>query len=303
VTAADAEARRTLRCSAPAKINLCLFVGPVRESDGRHELVTVFQPLDLVDLIDAQLDETLEGDLVICPGVDGDNLASAALAAYRTETGWDGPPIRLTIDKRIPVAGGMAGGSADAAAALRIAAAFAGDTDRARLEALALPLGADVPSQVHGRRSTGTGAGESLRRSAARADWEAVILPIDAHLSAGAVYAEADRVDPPRGHDEMRELNTAVHQAERSIGVEQAGLAINDLQTAARRLCPDIDRAIGLLEEHGAEHAMVSGSGPTVVGLFAPGTASAVQAAISIERPAIRALPERAAELEPPRWP
>jgi 4-diphosphocytidyl-2-C-methyl-D-erythritol kinase len=303
VTVSGEEARRVLRCSAPAKINLCLFVGPVRESDGRHELVTVFQPLDLVDLIDAELDETLTADVVECPGVEGPNLASAALAAYRAETGWDGPPIRLTIAKRIPIAGGMAGGSADAAAALRVAAAFAGDTDRARLEAIAVPLGADVPSQVQGRRSTGTGAGESLRRSAARPDWEALVLPVDAQLSAGAVYAEADGLEPPRGHEEMRELNTAVHQAERSIGVEQAGLAINDLQRAARRLCPEIDQAISLLEQHGAEHAMVSGSGPTVVGLFAPGTAAAVQAAISVDRPAIRALPERAADLDPPRWP
>ena len=292
-----------LRCSAPAKINLCLFVGPLRSSDGRHELVTVFQPLDLIDLIEAELDPSLAGDLVECPGVEGPNLASAALAAYRAETGWDGPPVHLKITKRIPVAGGMAGGSADAAAALRIAAGFAGDADRERLEAIARPLGADVPSQVAGHRSTGTGAGETLRRSAARPDWDAVVLPVDAQLSAGAVFAEADRLTPPRGEDELRELHGAVLKAERTIGVEQAGLAINDLQTAARKLCPAIDEAIALLETHGAEHAMVSGSGPTVVGLFAPGTASAVQASIAIDRPAIRAVPERRAELDPPRWP
>ncbi len=294
---------RELAVSAPAKINLCLFVGPARESDGRHELVTVFQPLDLVDLLHAELDESLQGDVVECPGVDGPNLADVALAAYRTETGWDGPPIRLRITKRIPIAGGMAGGSADAAAALRIAAAFAGDTDRERLEAMAVPLGADVPSQVAGKRSTGTGAGEKLRRSAASPDWEALVLPIDAELSAGAVFDEADRLDPPRGHDELRELHRAVLAAERSIGVEAAGLAINDLQRAARSLCPEIDVAIALLEDHGAEHAMVSGSGPTVVGLFAPGTATAVQASIAIDRPAIRAIPERRADLELPRWP
>lgn len=292
-----------LRCAAPAKINLCLFVGPVREADGRHELVTVFQPLDLLDLVHAELDPALPGDVVVCPGVEGPNLADAALAAYRAETGWDGPPIRLSIAKRIPVAGGMAGGSADAAAALRIAAAFAGDADHARLEAIARPLGADVPSQVAGERCTGTGAGETLRRSAARPDWEAVVLPVDAQLSAGAVFAEADRLVPPRGEEELRELHRAVLMAERGIGVEQAGLAINDLQTAARTLCPAIDEAIATLEDHGAEHAMVSGSGPTVVGLFAPGTAAAVQASIAIDRPAIRALPERRVAIDPPRWP
>lgn len=297
------EAPRTVTVSAPGKINLCLFVGPVRDEDGRHELVTVFQPLDLVDLIRAELDPSLAADVVECPGVTGPNLASTALAAYRAETGWDGPPIRLHISKRIPIAGGMAGGSADAAAALRIAAAFAGDTDRDRLEAIAVPLGADVPSQVHGRRAVGTGAGEKLKRSAAHPDWEAVVLPVDAELRAGDVFAEADRLDPPRDAESLKELRAAVALAEQSIGVEQAGLAINDLQRAARRLCPAIDDAITLLEEHGAEQAMVSGSGPTVVGLFAPGTAAAVQASISIDRPALRAVPERRAQLEHPRWP
>ena len=291
-----------LTCAAPAKINLCLFVGPVRE-DGRHELVTVFQPLDLVDLIEAEQDPSLDGDVVECPGVIGPNLASQALQAYRDQTGWDGAPIRLRITKRIPIAGGMAGGSADAAAALRIAAAFAGDADQARLEAIAAPLGADVPSQVRGRRSIGTDAGETLKKSAARPDWDAVVLPVDAELSAGAVYAEADRLNPPRGDEEMASLKLAVTGAERGHGVEHAGLVINDLQTAARKLCPAIDDALTLLEGHGAEHALVSGSGPTVVGLFAPGDAERAHAAISAERPAILAFPETRRELDPPRWP
>lgn len=292
----------TLRCAAPAKINLCLFVGPVRD-DGRHELVTVFQPLDLADLIEAQQDPSLDGDVVECPGVTGPNLASAALQVYREQTGWDGLPIRLRISKRIPIAGGMAGGSADAAAALRIAAAFAGDDDQARLEAIAAPLGADVPSQVRGRRALGTGAGEKLHKSAARPDWDAVVLPVDAELSAGAVYAEADRLEPPRGAEEMASLKVAVTGAERGPGVEHAGLVINDLQRAARRLCPEIDEALTLLERAGAEHAIVSGSGPTVVGLFAPGKAEGAQAQIAAQRTAILAFPESRHELDPPRWP
>ncbi len=291
-----------LRCSAPAKINLSLFVGPVRE-DGRHDLVTVFQPLDLVDLIEAVEDPSLPGDVVECPGVSGPNLAAAALQAYRDETGWAGPPLRLRITKRIPVAGGMAGGSADAAAALRIIAAFAGDADKKRLEAIAAPLGADVPSQVRGRRSVGTGAGEKLQRSAARPDWDAIVLPVDAELSAGAVYAEADRLHPPRDAEEMASLKVAVQVAERGPGVELAGLVINDLQPAARRLCPAIDEALTVLEGAGAEHAIVSGSGPTVVGLFAPGDAERALAEIAPQRPAILARPEARHELDPPRWP
>lgn len=292
----------SIAVAAPAKINLCLFVGPVRD-DGRHELVTVFQPLDLHDLIEAEQDASLEADVVECPGVQGPNLAADALAAYRRETGWDGAPLRLRITKRIPIAGGMAGGSADAAAALRVAAAFAADDDKKRLEAIAAPLGADVPSQVRGRRAIGTGAGETLQRSAARPDWDALVLPIDAELSAGAVYAEADRLHPLRDHEEMASLKVAVSGAERSIGVEHAGLVINDLQRAARKLCPAIDDALTALERAGAEHAIVSGSGPTVVGLFAPGSAEAAQAALSADRTVILAVPENRYPLDPPRWP
>lgn len=293
----------TLTCSAPAKINVALFVGGVRDADGRHELVTVFQPVDLVDHLTARLDGSLAGDVVRCPGVDGPNLAATALAAYRAETGWDGPPILVEIEKRIPIAGGMAGGSADAAAALRLAAAFAQDDDIARLERIAAGLGADVPSQVQGRRVIATGAGEQLRRSPTKPDWEAVILPIDAHLSAGAVYAEADRLHPPRDAEEMQHLRSAVQEAERHGGVERAGLCINDLQRAASRLCPEIEEALRCLRAEGAEHAIVSGSGPTVVGLFAPGDAERAVLRIGADRPVRLALPEHRATLERPRWP
>lgn len=293
----------TLSCSAPAKINLALYVGEVREEDGRHELVTVFQPIDLVDHLTARLDERLAADEVRCPGVDGPNLAATALAAYRAETGWDGPPIAIDIEKRIPIAGGMAGGSADAAAALRLAAAFAGDDDVARLERIAITLGADVPSQIQGRRVIATGAGEHLRRSPSKPEWEAVVLPIQAHLSAGAVYAEADRLNPPRDAEEMQHLRTAVQDAERHGGVEHAGLVINDLQRAAQRLCPEIDDALLRLRSEGAEHAFVSGSGPTVVGLFAPGDGAGAVLRIGVDRVARLALPEHRATLERPRWP
>src|SRR5688572_12532767 len=108
-----------LKTEARAKINLCLFVGPKR-GDGRHEIVTLMDSLSLCD--DVCMDTDPPGvveDEVICLGVDGPNLATDALRAFRASTGWDGAPVRLEITKRIPVAGGMAGGSADAAAALR----------------------------------------------------------------------------------------------------------------------------------------------------------------------------------------
>ncbi|HWT91447.1 MAG TPA: hypothetical protein VN238_00485, partial [Solirubrobacteraceae bacterium] len=105
---------------APAKINLTLALGPTRPQDVRHELVTVFEPLTLHDTV--TLTASRSGlDEVDCEGVTGPNLASRALDLFRAATGWDGPAVRLTIVKRIPVAAGMAGGSADAAAALRLA--------------------------------------------------------------------------------------------------------------------------------------------------------------------------------------
>jgi 4-diphosphocytidyl-2-C-methyl-D-erythritol kinase len=101
---------------APAKINLCLFLGPARE-DGLHELCSLFEPLALADMIDVT---EAERDQVLCPGVEGENLAARALAALR-ESGWEAPPLRVGIEKRIPVAAGLGGGSADAAAVLRLA--------------------------------------------------------------------------------------------------------------------------------------------------------------------------------------
>ena len=126
-----------LKTQAHAKINLCLFVGPKR-GDGHHEVVTLMDTLDLCD--DVRMDTDSAGvtaDEVVCPGVEGPNLAADALRVFRERTGWNGPPVRLEIDKRIPVAGGMAGGSADAAAALRLAAEASGLGDRRLLEDIA----------------------------------------------------------------------------------------------------------------------------------------------------------------------
>src|SRR5919202_6877245 len=106
--------------TAPAKVTLCLFLGPVRPSAGRHELVTVFQPVTLADRIALEPAPLgARADEVVCPGVEGDNLAAAALRAFRARTGWSGAPVCLRIDKAIPVAAGMGRGSADAPPALR----------------------------------------------------------------------------------------------------------------------------------------------------------------------------------------
>ena len=148
VARAAREARMRLRCLAPGKVNLCLYVGAPR-ADGLHPLVSVVQPVSLADEL------TLEPARAARPPTRSSarasratNLAGAALAAFRAATGWDAPPQRLTIAKRVPVAAGMGGGSGDAAAALRLAAHAAGGADPALLLRLAAALGGDVPSQV-----------------------------------------------------------------------------------------------------------------------------------------------------------
>ncbi|HEY5816605.1 MAG TPA: hypothetical protein VIS95_09760, partial [Solirubrobacterales bacterium] len=179
-----------MRIHAPAKLNLCLFLGPRRE-DGLHELCSLFEPLALADLIEvAEADR----DEVLCPGVEGENLAARALAGLRAR-GWQRPPLRIEIGKRIPVAAGLGGGSADAAAVLRLARDPASATDGGipDLEALAAELGADVPSQLSPAFALVQGAGERVERLPAPAPHAVVLLPAGGGLSTAAVFAEADR--------------------------------------------------------------------------------------------------------------
>jgi 4-diphosphocytidyl-2-C-methyl-D-erythritol kinase len=257
---------RTLTTEARAKVNLCLFVGPTRP-DGRHEVVTLMDSLHLCDDVRLHVDPPgLDVDEVVCPGVEGPNLAAAALAAFREQTAWDGPPVRLEIDKRIPVAGGMAGGSADAAAALRLAAEAAGLDDRRWLEDIASPLGADVPSQIRGGLVLATGIGARLRPLDERLDYSVVVVPVEAQLSAADVYAEADRLGLAR---DTLGLARALTRVQAALSAETVLDRVqNDLQDAARSLCPAIDDALEAALAAGADHALVSGSGPTVLALF-----------------------------------
>jgi 4-diphosphocytidyl-2-C-methyl-D-erythritol kinase len=267
-----------LRELAPAKINLGLRLGP-RTADGRHELVTVMQSLALADelLLEwAEAERPLAGgharDTVICPGVEGpaaDNLAAVALASFRRATGWDGPPLRLTIAKHVPVAAGLGGGSGDAAAALRLIALAAG-REHEPLHGLAAGLGADVPAQVRPGRWLATGVGEELEAlPATRPSFGVLVLSLDEPLSTAAVYAEADRLGPGRGAQELADYQRALRD---SLGAGQAlppaGLLVNDLEAAARSLCPAIDASLERVCTSGADATLVSGSGPTVIGLF-----------------------------------
>jgi 4-diphosphocytidyl-2-C-methyl-D-erythritol kinase len=257
-----------LRALAPAKVNLSLFLGGTRAEDRRHRLVTVFESLSLADTLELELIEGTR-DQVVCPGVEGENLAARALAGLRAR-GWDGPRVRITIDKRIPVAAGMAGGSADAAAALRLAMALAGGRDRIaeEVDRIAAQLGADVPSQLLSGVALGTGAGEIVEHLAPLAEHAFVVLPSEFSLATPDVFREADRLELPRSDAELEALyGELVAALAPDVGLP-ARLLVNDLEAAAVSLCPWCGEALEAMRAAGAEHALVSGSGPTVVGIW-----------------------------------
>ena len=243
---------------APAKINLCLFVGPIRE-DGRHELVSVMESISLADTL--HLEELGEGDRdeVVSDGVE-DTLVTRTIAEFRARTGWHGRPVRITIEKRIPVAAGLGGGSADAAAALRLLARASGLGDDATLHELASGLGSDVPGQVKPGRVLATGAGERIERLPPPRPYGVLVLPSHEQLSTPAVYAEADRLRPPRTREHLARVLEEVRR--------DGPPPLNDLEDAARKLAPSIDDALERARSVGARVAMVAGSGPTVLGLF-----------------------------------
>lgn len=254
---------------APAKVNLCLFVGGTREADGRHELVSVMQAVDLAD--ELRLTRAAGGeDEVHCPGVDGPNIVADALAAFRARTGWDGPPVRIDVRKEVPVAAGMAGGSADAAAALRLLAREAGIDDVVLLREIAAGLGADVPAQVLPGRYLTTGAGERVEALApVWPGWSVLVLPSAEGLSTPAVYREFDRLGLQRSPEDLAARLAEVRAATgRRPGGLPPELVVNDLAPAARSLLTALEEPLAQVRDAGADHALVSGSGPTILGLF-----------------------------------
>jgi 4-diphosphocytidyl-2-C-methyl-D-erythritol kinase len=276
-----------LHALAPGKVNLCLFLGHTR-ADGLHELVSLVEPLSLADelRLEAAPERGPSGaDAVHCAGISGPNLAAAALAAYREVSGWDGPPQRLEIVKRVPIAAGMGGGSGDAAAALRLVAHAAGRPGDPAIAAIAPSLGADVPGQVAPALALVGGAGEEVVRAPARAPHALLVLPSRERLSTPDVFREADKLRSPRAPDELAALRARLEQALAAGPALPADLIVNDLEAAARSLCPSIDAALDAARAAGARQALVSGSGPTVFGLFWGGeeaTAAAEEAAAAL---------------------
>ncbi len=265
-----------MQIHAPAKLNLCLYLGPRRE-DGLHELCSLFEPLALGDPIEVR---EAERDEVACPGVEGENLAARALAALR-ERGWGRTPLRVEIEKRIPVAAGLGGGSADAAAVLRLAAGEVGG-----LEEIAAGLGADVPSQLTPSLALVRGAGERVERFPDPASHAVVLLPDGGGLGTAEVFAEADRLGLGRDPDELDRLADRLRAAAGAAAspLSYRELLVNDLEPAARSLRPGIGDTLDALRDAGAPHALLTGSGPTAFGLF-ESLAAARAAAEKLDRP------------------
>jgi 4-diphosphocytidyl-2-C-methyl-D-erythritol kinase len=237
---------------APGKVNLCLLVGAPRP-DGYHPLVSVVQPVDLADEVNLKGPGPFNLDQVVCEGVEGENLALRAIRAFREATGWDGPRVTIEITKRIPIAGGMGGGSSDAAIALRLLSEHSGLPIP---PGLAMKLGADVPVLLSGTRALMTGAGEHVEPLAGEKP-PLIVVPLDAQLSTPAVYRAYDEHFTPR--EDLEAAADRIRHGELEY--------VNDLEGPARRLCPAIDPALDALREAGVQHPMVSGSGPTVFGI------------------------------------
>jgi 4-diphosphocytidyl-2-C-methyl-D-erythritol kinase len=252
-----------LRALAPAKVNLCLFLGQAR-ADGRHELVTLFESVSLAD--ELKLRTGADGDRVICPQVDGPNLVERALEELRAR-GWGGPPVQIDVHKRIPIAAGMGGGSADAAAALRMTAELAPGRPEEIAE-LAASLGADVPSQLSPGLVLGTGAGEIVEPFEPLAPHALLVIVLPVQLSTADVYREADRLGLPRTGDELDARYEQLTATLRPGARLPDSLMINDLEPATVSLCPQVTDALAGARGAGADNVLVCGSGPTVVGVF-----------------------------------
>lgn len=259
--------------SSPAKINLQLSVGGLR-ADGYHDLVTVYQALDLRD--EVSITERAEGVGVICSvageftnGVPDDqsNLAVQAVKLVAEQVG-SSCDLNIEITKRIPVAAGLAGGSADAAAALVAAAelyGYGGD-----LQILAAQLGSDIGFSLLGGTALGTSRGEVVVPVMSRGEYCWVIMTSTSGLSTPRVYQKLDQLRDEGAVREPMQLKPKPELLQALLAGSPTELAqhlLNDLQPAALAIAPKLQRLLDAAIEDGALAAIVAGSGPTCVAL------------------------------------
>lgn len=269
---------RSVTARAYGKINVFLSVGPQR-ADGYHDLVSVFQSLDLAETITlapaAETAVTLTGpraDTTV--PLDSRNLAVQAVAAL-SEATQTHIPVAITIDKQVPVAGGMGGGSADAAAALVAYAELIGCDDAALLTRIAGELGADVPFALTGGTAIGTGRGDELVPVTGSGAFHWVLATSVASLSTPEVYRTLDelrRETSTATDDTLRDPDDVVTALTAGDPHTLAGVLHNDMTDAAIELLPGIAEVMDSGLQAGALAALVSGSGPTVGFLVADPT-------------------------------
>lgn len=250
----------------PGKVNLYLAVGD-RRKDGYHELTTVFQAVSLLDEVTVRNADVLSLELV---GEGADklptderNLAWQAAELMAEHVG-RAPDVSIMIDKSIPVAGGMAGGSADAAAVLvAINSLWELNVPRRDLRVLAAQLGSDVPFALHGGTALGTGRGEELATVLSRNSFHWVLAFADGELLTPKVFKELDRLrkagDPPR----LAEPGPVLAALAAGDPEQLAPLLGNEMQAAAVSMNPALRKALRAGVEAGALAGIVSGSGPT----------------------------------------
>jgi 4-diphosphocytidyl-2-C-methyl-D-erythritol kinase len=268
---------RTVRAKAPGKVNVSLDVGPLRP-DGYHSVASVYLAVSLYEEVTATSteapgitvslspDSTLDLDDVDIP-LDQNNLAYKA-AAIMADVSEHATGVHLEITKRVPVAGGMGGGSADAAATLLACdALWNSGLSREELAHLAAELGADVPFSLLGGTAVGLGLGDELSPALAKAQTDWVLVTADYGLPTPEVYRTLDRLRAAEGIDvaEPTGVDPQILTALRSGDAEALSrVLVNDLQRASIELAPSLRDTLGIGEAHGAIAGIVSGSGPTV---------------------------------------
>ncbi len=251
---------------APAKINLQLSVGPLRD-DGFHELVSVFHAVSLVDVVTAQRGEgvqvSMSGEGSESLATDDSNLVVQAIHALAQHAQID-PHVSIHVEKSIPLAGGMAGGSADAAGTLVACDALWGTgLSREELADIGARLGSDVPFALFGTNAIGRGRGEQIMPVLGRGQFHWVFALADEGLSTPAVYRQCDTL---REGEQIRppEVSDALLHALRQGDANALAAALhNDLQPAAISLRPSLRSLLEAGVEYGALAGVVSGSGPT----------------------------------------
>lgn len=263
---------KSVEVQVPAKVNLQLAVGP-KESDGFHEVVTVFQAVSLLDNIKIQdaseFSISISGDYLTGVPLDQNNLVAKAVDLMADKFGTK-RELEISINKKIPVAGGMAGGSADAAGTLlAIDHLYGLNLSKDELSVVASHLGSDVPFMLHGGTAIGRGRGDDVTPALSRGNYSWVIAVSSSGLSTPAVYAECDRLRT--GLDiKSPALNDELLQALLSGDSVRVGKCLtNDLQAAACSLRPALRLILDMGHEYGALGGIVSGSGPSVAFLVA----------------------------------